>query len=92
MIPQRSCLYWSCCKCFFRQRESARIKGEAALAAGEAGAAAQHFSKAVGVTHDMAYQLIKVIDSAITLYHIPGNTRQTPARPSTDHGIASLVE
>lgn len=45
----------------FRQRESARSKGEAAMAAGEAGAAAQHFSKAVGVTHDMAFQFIKVI-------------------------------
>lgn len=66
------------CKCLFRQRESARIKGEAALAAGEAGAAAQHFSKAVGVTHDMAYQLIKVIGTSvtITLYDTPGNSRQ----------------
>lgn len=45
----------------FRQRESAKSKGEAALVAGEAGAAAQHFSKAVGVTHDMAYQFIKVM-------------------------------
>lgn len=44
----------------FRQRDSAKSKGEAALAAGEAGAAAQHFSKAVGVTHDMAFQFIKV--------------------------------
>lgn len=48
-----------------RQRDTARSKGEAALAAGEAGAAAQHFSKAVGVTHDMAFELIKVIISAM---------------------------
>lgn len=38
----------------------ARSKGEAALAAGEAGAATQHFSKAVEVTYDMAFALIKV--------------------------------
>lgn len=43
-----------------RQRDSARAKGDAALAAGEAGAAAQHFSKAVGVTYEMAFELIKV--------------------------------
>ncbi|CAM9157672.1 unnamed protein product [Ectocarpus sp. 6 AP-2014] len=47
-----------------RQRESARSKGEAALAAGEAGAAAQHFSKAVGVTHDMAFLLMKALRQA----------------------------
>ncbi|CAM9095247.1 unnamed protein product, partial [Ectocarpus fasciculatus] len=47
-----------------RQRESARSKGEAALAAGEAGAAAQHFSKAVGVTHDMAFHFMKALRQA----------------------------
>eukprot|EP00903_Cladosiphon_okamuranus_P010646 g10067.t1 len=47
-----------------RQRESAQSKGEAALAAGEAGAAAQHFSKAVGVSHDMAFQFMKALRQA----------------------------
>ena len=50
------------------QRDTARSKGEAALAAGEAGAAAQHFSKAVGVTHDMAFALIKVKFTLAWLY------------------------
>lgn len=38
------------------------MKGEAALAAGEPGAAAHHFAKAVGVTHEMARDLMKVIE------------------------------
>ncbi|CAM9465207.1 unnamed protein product [Scytosiphon promiscuus] len=47
-----------------RQREMARSRGEAALTAGEAGAAAQHFSKAVGVTHDMAFHFMKALRQA----------------------------
>lgn len=43
-----------------RQRETSMVKGQEALAAGESGAAAQHFAKATVVTHDMAYALIKV--------------------------------
>lgn len=43
-----------------RQREESKAKGEAALAAGEAGAAAHHFAKSVGVTYTMAQELIKV--------------------------------
>lgn len=43
-----------------RQREANKAKGEAALALGEAGAAAHHFAKAVAVTHEMTQDLIKV--------------------------------
>lgn len=47
-----------------RQRETSMVKGQEALAAGESGAAAQHFAKATAVTHQMAYELIKVTDNA----------------------------
>lgn len=43
-----------------RQRKTSMVKGQQALAAGESGAAAQHFAKATTVTHQMAYELIKV--------------------------------
>ena len=53
------------------------------MAAGEAGAAGHHFSKAVGVTHDMAFQFIKVT-SNVLLLRVPTRYLVSTARLELD--------